>query len=66
MAQTQEQVEHTSMRAPKDVVRMIGELAAMQGTTMHEWNDTELRKFVTKKLRERVNKRAAELGGEAG
>lgn len=54
------------MRAPKDVVRMIGELAAMQGTTMHEWNDTELRKFVTKKLRERVNKRAAELGGEAG
>lgn len=62
MAETREQIEYTSMRIPKDVAQMIGELAAMNGTSMHEWNDTELRKFVAKKLRERVAKRAVELG----
>lgn len=58
-------IEYTSMKAPKDVVRMIGELAAMENVMMQEWCDTELRKFVTEKLRKRVARRAAELGGES-
>lgn len=64
MAAQTETTEYTSMKAPKDVVRMIGELAAMEAIPMQEWCDTELRKFVTKKLRERATRRAAELGGE--
>lgn len=58
-------VECTSMRIPKDVVRMIGELAAMEGVSMNAWCDTELRKFITEKLRKRAARRAAELGGES-
>lgn len=63
---TAEPVRFTSMKVPNDVVRMIDQLATMDDISIQEWNHTELRRYVSKKFRERITKRAAELGGESG
>jgi hypothetical protein len=65
MAQAaEEEVEYSTMRTPKDVIRMIGVLATIDGTTISGWCDTTLREFVVKKYRARIRKEGADLGGE--
>lgn len=61
----QTEVPDTSMRAPKDLVRMIGVLATLDGTTISGWCDTTLREFVVKKYKARIRKEGADLGGES-
>jgi len=46
--------EWTSMRTPKDVVRMIGVLASMDGLTISDFTKTDLREWVLGKYRARV------------
>lgn len=66
MAATSESETVTTMRAPKDVVRMVSVIATMDGKSIHEFADTDLREWVTKKYKARIaaEGRANDRGGE--
>jgi hypothetical protein len=59
--------ESSTMRTPKDVIRMIGVLAKMDNKSITDFNDTDLREWVTKKYKARIAKEGKGFDlGEAG
>lgn len=63
---TSEDVETSTMRAPKDVIRMIDVLASMDEKSISEFSNTDLREWVTKKYRAAIARegKAHDVGGE--
>jgi hypothetical protein len=62
-----QEMEYATMRAPKDVVRVVKLLAALDGKSVHEWSDTDFRQWVNERYKERIaqENKGHELGGES-
>ena len=57
--------EYTTMRAPKDIARMVGILASLDGKTIGELFDTDFREWVQRRYDARIAKegrKAAKAG----
>lgn len=66
MNPTEDDIDTSTMRAPRDVIRMIDVLAALDGKSVSSFNNTDLREWVTKRYRARIARegKTQDLGGE--
>lgn len=54
MENVKESVETSTMRAPRDVIHKINVLAAMDGKSIVDFNDTDLREWVDSRYAARM------------